>query len=102
MADPTGKAQGLAIDNLSFSALTITAATAPQLGVLSLTGSTLTLGWPTVPGALYRLQYKNDLADPAWTTLGNDLTGSGVLLSTNLDLSTAPQRFYRIMVVNGP
>jgi hypothetical protein len=81
---------------------TITAVTAPQLSVLDLTASSLTLGWPTVPGALYRVQYTGDLAAPAWTTLGNGLTGSGVPLSTNLDLSTAPQGFYRIIVVNGP
>jgi hypothetical protein len=102
MADSTGKAQGLAIDNLSFSAFTVTAVTAPQLGVFNLTGANLTLGWPTVPGALYRVQYKDDLAAPAWTTLGNDLPGAGVPLSVGLDLSTAPQRFYRIMVVSGP
>jgi hypothetical protein len=102
MADPTGKAQGLAIDNLSFSASAATAVAAPQLSVLNLTGSSLTLGWPTVPGALYRLQYKDDLAAPTWTTLGNDLPGTGVPLSADLDLSTAPQRFYRIMVVSGP
>jgi hypothetical protein len=102
MADPTGKAQGLAIDNLSFSAFTMAAVTAPQLGVVSLTGTNLTLGWPTVPGALYRVQYEDDLAAPGWTTLGNDVPGTGAPLSVKLDLSAAPQRFYRIMVVNGP
>jgi hypothetical protein len=102
MASPTGKAQGLAIDNLSFSASTATTVTAPQLSVLNLTGSSLTLAWPTVAGALYRVQYKDDLAAPAWTTLGNDLPGTGAPLSVDLDLSAAPQRFYRIMVVSGP
>ncbi len=92
MADPTGKAQSLAIDNLSFSALAAQSTnTAPQLGVVNLTGSRLTLSWPTVPGALYRLQYKDDLAAPAWTTLGNDIPGTGVPLLSRpgpLDRST--------------
>jgi hypothetical protein len=102
MADSTGKAQGLAIDDLSFSALDTTAVPAPELGVVSLTGSTLTLAWPSVPGALYRVQYKDDLATPAWATLGNDIPGTGAPVSLDLDVSTAPQRFYRVMVVNVP
>jgi len=102
MADSTGKAQGLAIDNLSFSASTLGAVTAPELGLVNLSGSTLTLAWPSVAGALYRLQYKDDLAAPAWATLGNDIPGTGAPVSVQLDLTAAPQRFYRIMVVSGP
>ncbi|MGO8678429.1 MAG: lamin tail domain-containing protein [Limisphaerales bacterium] len=102
MTDPTGKAQGLAIDNLSFSASTTASITAPQLSVLNLTGNGLALAWPTVSGALYRVQYKDDLAAPAWTTLGDDLPGAGTPLSVNLDLAAARQRFYRIVIVSGP
>ena len=102
MADSTGKAQGLAIDDLSFSALDTSAVPAPELGVVNLTGGTLTLAWPSVPGALYRVQYKDDLATPAWAALGNDIPGTGAPVSLDLDLSTSPQRFYRVMVVNGP
>ena len=35
-------------------------------------------------------------------TVDSDLTGTGLPLSVDLDLSSAPQRFYRIMVVSGP
>ncbi|MGA2862971.1 MAG: lamin tail domain-containing protein [Verrucomicrobiota bacterium] len=79
---------------------TLIAVSAPRLGVLSLTGNLLTIAWPTVPGAVYRLQYKDDLAAPAWTTLGNDLLGTGDPLSLTLDIATASPRFYRLLVVN--
>jgi len=103
MPGSTGKAQGLAIDNLSFSALAAQSTKPPpQLGVVNLAGSHLTLGWATVPGTIYRLQYKDDLTAAAWTALGSDLPGAGLPLSVDLDLSAAPQRFYRIMVVSGP
>jgi hypothetical protein len=102
MDDAAGKAQGLAIDSLSFSASTQAGVSPPQIGVLNLTGASLTLGWVTLPGALYRVQYTDELTAPVWTTLGNDVPGTGAPVSVELDLTAAAQRFYRILVVSGP
>ena len=99
MADPTGKAQGLAIDNLTFSASTVTNSP-PTLGPavnVTLVGSQFTLAWPTVSGYSYQLEYKGALTDPTWLPLGSPLPGTGGLLTTN-DFLTSTQRFYRLLV----
>jgi hypothetical protein len=54
------------------------------------------LRWSTISGQRYRVQYKNDLADPTWVNI-DTLTAS----STELQFTEAPsepRRFYRIQV----
>ena len=99
MADPTGKAQGLAIDDLSFSASVAAPNPAPQLGGLSLSGGNLTFSWPSLQGRLYRLQYKDALDAPTWTSLSPDLVGTGSPLPATVPLSGNPQRFYRVLLI---
>ena len=95
MTDSTGKAQGLAIDNLSFSA---SYPLAVPLSVQT-SGTNLFLNWPAVPGQIYQLEYKINLTDPAWTPLGNPATGTnGSLTLTNNFGGT--QRFFRLQLVN--
>ena len=96
MADATGKAQGLAIDNLSFSAslplsvpLTVQAA-----------GTNLFLNWPGVAGQTYQLEYKDSLTDPAWMPVGNPVTGTGGALTLTNNSSASPQRFFHLRLVN--
>jgi hypothetical protein len=67
--------------------------------MLALTGNTLTLGWPSVSGRVYQVQYADQLLTPTWTTLGPDQSGTGSTLSLIVDVSGAPQRYYRIVVV---
>ncbi len=71
----------------------------PSLGVLGNAGGALSLGWPTVPGHLYRVEFKNDLRDPAWTILGSDQPGTGAPLSFDVDAAATAQSFYRVVVV---
>jgi hypothetical protein len=56
------------------------------------------LTFHTVPGKTYRLQFKDDLADPTWTPLGESLTaiGSNIVVS---DAATQPKRFYSVVTV---
>jgi len=96
MPDATGKAQGLAIDNLSFSAslplsvpLTVQAA-----------GTNFLLNWRGAAGQSYQLEYKNNLADPAWTPVGNPLTGGGGVLTLTNSTGTSSQRYFRLHLVN--
>ncbi len=66
MTDSTGKAQGLGIDDLSFSA-------SIPLSVpvnIQISGTNIFLNWPGVAGQTYQLEYKNNLTDPAWTPTG--------------------------------
>ena len=96
MTDATGKAQGLAIDNLSFSA----SVALPVPLKVQLSGTNLLFNWTGVAGQTYQLEYKNNLTDPDWTPVGNAVTGTGgTLLLTNSPIA-APQRFFHLRLVD--
>lgn len=97
MIDSTGKAQGIGIDNLTFSALQ------QKLSVL-LTASSqrsrtnLILSWPTMAGLQYQLEYATNLSSGSWQPLGPPFAGNGSALSiTNTTLLSA-QGFYRVKI----
>jgi hypothetical protein len=92
MTDDTGKAQGLGIDNLSFSAN----AAPPALNAV-FSGSNLALNWMSLTGHTYQIEYKNDLTAPAWTPLGSPITGTGGLISITNGITSSAQCFFRIM-----
>jgi len=64
-----------------------------------LSGSNLELSWETRIGDVYQVQYKESLSDPAWTPLGGDRAGNGGPLTVTIDVSAAPQRYYRLVLV---
>jgi hypothetical protein len=99
MADPAGKAQGLAIDDLSFSASAVPTAPSLQLGAVSLKSGSLSFSWPSATGQTYQVQYTDTLEAPVWNSIGPDLAGSGSPLAVTLPVSGAPQRFYRVVLV---
>ena len=96
MTDSTGKAQGLGIDNLSFSA------SVPLSVPLSFqaSGTNLFLNWPAVAGQIYQLEYKTNLTDPSWIPLGNPVTGTGGTLTLTNNIGASSQRFFRLWLVN--
>lgn len=62
-------------------------------------GGSPTLAFQTVPGHSYRVEYKAELAAPAWTPLTGDMLATGFQLVIT-DPNPAPvQRFYRILQV---
>ena len=66
-----------------------------QLGAAS--GQNPTLVWPVLAGKTYHVQFKNNLADPAWQTLPGSVT---ILGSTGYFTDATPvtgQRFYQIV-----
>ena len=97
MADATGKAQGLAIDNLSFSAVS-QSVTEPPLSFQT-TATNLVLSWTGVVGETYQVQYKDDLRAASWTPLGNPITGTRGPLNATNSLNQAIQRFYRLEIL---
>jgi hypothetical protein len=99
MTNPAGKAQGLAIDNLTISA-TVQPLTSLGAMSISVSGKNVVLSWPTVPGGVYRIQFKNALSDDYWTTVGSDLPGTGASLVFTVDSSGQAQGFYRVLLVN--
>jgi len=97
MADATGKAQGLAIDNLSFSA-TAQPAAAPLPLEIALSNNGLVLSWPSSINQTYRVEYKNSLADANWTALGSVISGTGGALTATNVVTVSTQRFFRLVV----
>jgi hypothetical protein len=96
MTDNTGKAQGLGIDNLSFSA----SIPLPVPVDIQISATNLLLNWSGVAGQTYQLEYKNNLTDPAWTPLGGPVTGTGGTLTLTNDFGASPQRFFHLRLVN--
>jgi hypothetical protein len=98
MVDVTGKAQGLAIDDLSFSASR--AATPPSLPLSFRTTTTnLVLSWTSTAGQSYQIEYKDNLAASTWTALGSSISGTGGIVSVTNDFTKSAQRFYRLSLL---
>jgi hypothetical protein len=96
MPDSTGKAQGLAIDDLTFAAsdepMQIVG---PGLEVQTF-GTNLVMSWLSAPGQTYQIEYENDLNATSWTPLGSPIIGNGDLLTVTNDVTASPQRYYRL------
>ena len=57
--------------------------------------------WPSVAGKIYRVAYKNDLRDAAWTDLSGSITATGTTCSwTDSTAASASKRFYIVYVTN--
>jgi regulation of enolase protein 1 (concanavalin A-like superfamily) len=97
MADPTGKAQGLGIDNLSFSATTVQAVASQSFGV-QVSGGNAVLGWQAPAGPRYQVEFKNNLTDPAWTLLGSPIPGTGGLITVTNSLNPSSSCFFRLVI----
>jgi hypothetical protein len=96
MTDSTGKAQGLAIDNLSFSA----SVPVPVPLSVQTSGTNFILSWTAIAGQTYQVEYKDDLTAPSWNALGSPVTGNGGSLTITNDFGASTQRFFRLRLVN--
>jgi hypothetical protein len=65
---------------------------------LQVSGANFTLNWSSTIGLNYQIQYKDDLAASNWTSLGNLMPGTGGLMSATNNITSATQRFYRILI----
>jgi hypothetical protein len=96
MTDSSGKAQGLAIDNLNFSA----SVPIPTPLDIQTSGANLILSWTGIAGQIYQLEYTDDLSSPTWTPLGSPVTGNGGTLTATNSFGASAQRFFRLRLVN--
>jgi len=56
------------------------------------------IAWSSTSGAVYRVQYKDNLTNSVWNALTPDLTATGSLTSKSDPIGSA-QRFYRVLLV---
>ncbi len=68
-----------------------------ELVFLPAAGGLPTLAWPAQPGVSYQVQYKDDLADPAWQNLSANVGLVGGHGYASDLLPSTGKRFYRIV-----
>lgn len=73
---------------------------APQFTSFNVTNNAVVLAWQTSPGALYQLQYSNQLSPSNWLNLANPVVAAGTSLSAVDSLMPGGRRFYRVVLVN--
>ncbi|MDB6067591.1 MAG: hypothetical protein JWR26_3799 [Pedosphaera sp.] len=72
--------------------------TAPDLILTTtISGGNIHISFPTLNGSSYQVQYKNNLTDVSWTSLGSPIAGNGSIQTVN-DPTTGITRFYRAQV----
>jgi hypothetical protein len=99
MPDSTGKAQGLAIDNLTFSASEqSTTGSGPELNV-QLSGQNLIFSWLSLSGRTYQVEFTDNLNSGSWVPMGGTIAGNGGLLTTSASVATDNQRFFRLALL---
>ena len=69
----------------------------PLIASLNRTNGCVWLRWPALPGAVYRVDYKSELAAGSWFPLGTTTAtnSAGILVDKPAD---ATQRFYRVVI----
>jgi hypothetical protein len=75
-------------------------APAPSLSA-TVSGGKVILSLPTVTGSTYQVQYKNNITDTGWSSLGSAIVGNGATQSVQDSLAAA-NRFYRVQILKQP
>jgi hypothetical protein len=57
------------------------------------------LTWDSEVGAIYRVQYRNDLTTGDWSDLSPDVTATDLSTSATNAVGSDPQRFFRVRLV---
>jgi hypothetical protein len=98
MADATGKAQGLAIDNLNFSATALgTPTNAPVLSIQGSSANPYMIAWPA-PSTGYQLYSATNLAPPVvWSLVSTTPVQSNGTFYLTISPTNAAAQFFRLM-----
>jgi hypothetical protein len=66
-------------------------------GVSAVNGGQIKLSIDTLSGQHYQVQFKNQLNDSIWTSLGGNIPGNGSTVIVYDDLTAPAQKFYRVV-----
>ena len=91
-------AQHLSATN-SFTVIVTGGSTSPVIQSISLTNGIVTIKWSAVSGQSYRLQYKGNLTDSAWSNATPDFTATGAIATGTNGVNNATQRYYRVLLL---
>jgi len=69
---------------------------------VALAGSNLQIGFISVAGKNYRVEFKNSFSDAVWTPLpgSENIAGTGGIITVLAPVGTNPHRFYQIVQLN--
>jgi hypothetical protein len=71
----------------------------PALQEVLISAGRATLAWSVIPGVTYQVEYKDDLDDPGWESLGPAVLANGpTATARDSELSGKSQRFYRVVI----
>jgi hypothetical protein len=59
----------------------------------------VSFSWGAVPGVVYQVQYTDTLSPTNWVNLGAAVTATDSVIATSDELTSSPQRFYRVILV---
>lgn len=76
----------------------ITVLPRPALAIAKVSGVAVQLTWNSINGTAYQLQFKTNIADPAWTSLLPQVLATGPTASLT-DTNIGPGAYYRVQVV---
>ena len=65
----------------------------------TVTGGKFSFNWSTQAGRKYQAQYKTNLNDPVWLSLGPQIVGDGTPASVTNAIGSASRRFFRVVQV---
>jgi len=71
----------------------------PEITGLTLSGGVVSFSFGTTPGRTYRVDYRNDLNETAWTPLGPSQVANGNSINIADNIGASAQRFYRVVLV---
>lgn len=63
-------------------------------------GSSTEISWNSALGLEYQLQFKTNLTQPSWFTLGEIINGDGPTTSVTDTIEPEQQRFYRVVLLH--
>lgn len=85
------------VDPAQFPLLEITAVPISQITSLVIVGPDVKISFTTTNGVSYTVEYENDLVAGSWSTLTNNIPGTGGIITiTDSGAAELPQRFYRV------
>jgi hypothetical protein len=82
----------------SFTVVVVQLPNPPSLSISATQGGVL-LGWNSVTGAVYRLQFTDDIAAMNWNDVTNDVVATETQTTLAVSTGSTAQRFYRIVRV---
>ena len=91
-------------DTRIFTVVVVGSVPEPKIAHLRIAISTAgvpSIEWPATSGATYRLLYKNSLAAPEWSVLGERVATGSTDAFEDKTAASAPRRFYRVEPISG-